>query len=1148
MSSNHCFFAGYCDEVVCDCESVWMRLSEIKNVDSAKGCFPEANTILKVMFLKSDLFFQHSFDLNTTFVCQAHYKMLLQPSYVRGKSVCDVCEYLRKDKSKNKGSLRNITIAQSITLFEVFRVKHSYGKLICRQCRDEVVKKQQLGKIDLHIDAFACVLDSESFCCKKNKDPDYQPFFDSQVVDGEDENEKVKEQREVLNKLLDVFRSRKRILCTESYKSLSHRVKLRYINMTKFLLTSITSFIAKGDGKMLMHDSCKGLISDDSNLKLDGNFCQVLTGISEAYNIAESWQSRREILSIVAPKVSLKTLQLFLPGLTEFRYSAARFHATKYGIGSKIEEKVACVQRFSDCQIAHFVDFIISPHVCVDLPFGEKTLKLSSGTELYVPNTIRNMGLIRIIEQYLLYCKEMYVDFEPLSKSSLFTILDVCKASTRKSLQGIDYFAADASEAFEGIKKMIEEHLYSSNDSNRLVENLKRARLYLKTDYKVHVTRSSSIADHCCSYALSDSTKKCFVADCDHEHNETCLECVNMTSTLDEVEYALKNLEIQNESLDRLLNKFRLYRTSIEAWKAHLLRCFNQDLCRENILDNLKNDEIYINLDWAMKFLPLKSREPQSDFFGKRGISWHISVVMKNRTKLGETTDFFNGASKFSTEDQQIDEKDVVDEGEEIDDDGSFVVEVKNKHFEYRVFVHVFDECSQDSEVVQGILKDVLKRVKYSNPEVTKAFLRSDNAGCYHSANTILSGVQLSNLTGIKIKRIDFSDPQGGKGACDRYAAVIKSNVRRYLNENHDVTNASEFVVACHSYKGVKGVLALNCKIENEEEVYKHKKRTINLITQYNNFEYKTDGLLVYRSWNIGTGLLLYWSKLGIDIQILDIVSDKNEFHVHDWVYTEERYECEKMDVNDCDTSENEEFSNKISQNKLYACDVEEGCTAEFVKYGNLINHILLGKHCRSIERASLKDTAMSMYFCKLEQVGNRHMISVDLSRKETNTVEKTSLSKGWALPVRKLNKGFSLKQREYLEAKFNEGVVGIRHWKPKDVVADMENLRIDNKFYFSATEILNENQIRSFFSRMKQEKHVNVREVAATTPMEIDDSVVDDLSKTDNQNNDDLDSDLEGWQDLRDIEVAIEETVAIANSILHAKNALTTSGVNKNM
>jgi hypothetical protein len=30
-----------------------------------------------------------------------------------------------------------------------------------------------------------------------------------------------------------------------------------------------------------------------------------------------------------------------------------------------------------------------------------------------------------------------------------------------------------------------------------------------------------------------------------------------------------------------------------------------------------------------MKFIPRKYRESQADWFGKRGLSWHISVVMK---------------------------------------------------------------------------------------------------------------------------------------------------------------------------------------------------------------------------------------------------------------------------------------------------------------------------------------------------------------------------------------------------------------------------------------------------------------------------------------------------------------------------------------
>ena len=222
-----------------------------------------------------------------------------------------------------------------------------------------------------------------------------------------------------------------------------------------------------------------------------------MSATSEAYTSAESWQSKREILSIVAPKISFHLLQIFIPGLIDYRYYTARLHAGGHGAGSRVETTTKIVKRFDDCQIGHFVDFVVSSHVCTDLPFGKNVLKLSSGIEFFVPNTIRNVGATRIVDQYLTYCEETCKDFEPVSKNSLFTIRDTCKASTRKSLQGVNYFTAEAGEAFNGIIKMIEDRDAISSESKRLIDNLKRARFYLKPDYKVHVTRSSNIADHC---------------------------------------------------------------------------------------------------------------------------------------------------------------------------------------------------------------------------------------------------------------------------------------------------------------------------------------------------------------------------------------------------------------------------------------------------------------------------------------------------------------------------------------------------------------------------------------------------------------------------------------------------------------------------
>ena len=142
--------------------------------------------------------------------------------------------------------------------------------------------------------------------------------------------------------------------------------------------------------------------------------------------------------------------------------------------------------------------------------------------------------------------------------------------------------------------------------------------------------------------------------------------------------------------------------------------------------------------------------------------------------------------------------------------------EKRQKTYKYKVFVEVFDEYAQDSDTVLAIRSDILSRINISDPQITKALLRSDKAGCYHSANTLVLSKQISEKTDIKIKKFDFCHLQSGKEPCDRYAAVVKSHVHRYWNENLNVTNATEFVEACHSVKGVRRVLAVDWEIKNK--------------------------------------------------------------------------------------------------------------------------------------------------------------------------------------------------------------------------------------------------------------------------------------------------------------------------------------------
>ena len=155
----------------------------------------------------------------------------------------------------------------------------------------------------------------------------------------------------------------------------------------------------------------------------------------------------------------------------------------------------------------------------------------------------------------------------------------------------------------------------------------------------------------------------------------------------------------------------------INSWKSRLLRSTNQDESRLDVIDELDETSVLLVLDWAMKYLPKKFRESQTDWFGKRGLPWHISVAMRKGN------------------------------------DGKI---------EMMTFVHLFVICNQDSSAVLAILNDVFRRLTDVMPHLQSIYLRQDNAGCYHCALTLVTASKVAELNNLFLRKMDFSDPQGG--------------------------------------------------------------------------------------------------------------------------------------------------------------------------------------------------------------------------------------------------------------------------------------------------------------------------------------------------------------------------------------------------
>ena len=75
---------------------------------------------------------------------------------------------------------------------------------------------------------------------------------------------------------------------------------------------------------------------------------------------------------------------------------------------------------------------------------------------------------------------------------------------------------------------------------------------------------------------------------------------------------------------------------------------------------------------------------------------------------------------------------------------------------QWQGFIHIIESCNQESSSLVKIMQDVLSTIKLDNKEVSGAYLRQDNAGCYHSFSTILSCPVISVSTGVRYTVLSF--------------------------------------------------------------------------------------------------------------------------------------------------------------------------------------------------------------------------------------------------------------------------------------------------------------------------------------------------------------------------------------------------------
>ena len=274
-----------------------------------------------------------------------------------------------------------------------------------------------------------------------------------------------------------------------------------------------------------------------------------------------------------------------------------------------------------------------------------------------------------------------------------------------------------------------------------------------------------------------------------------------------------------------------------------------------------------------MKFTAIKYREKLTEWFGKRGINWHVSSVV----------------TRSSSNDLEV-----------------------------VSYVHLINSCRQDWYAVLSIIEHLLALIKAHNSSIRKAYIRSDEAGCYHNNMLVSSLCDLGNRQGIKIVRYDHSEPQSGKDVCDRILCPLKASIKRYCNEGHDIVTAQDMHTALKE-RPVKGTTATVCAIEEQNKTLE-----INMIKNYSklhNFKFTTNGLRVWKAFDIGPGKLL---------SLKDIVICPQEA-------TELKEEFESFPTN-ARTFGSKKMA-EVGTEKKYECP-DPSCTEEFERHSELELHL----------------------------------------------------------------------------------------------------------------------------------------------------------------------------------------------------------------
>jgi hypothetical protein len=604
------------------------------------------------------------------------------------------------------------------------------------------------------------------------------------------------------NKLNHGGRPRKKF--SEGSVSTRRRIKSKAKSLLSELVGKYDE-ISKGEGRELFEDVCdKVPISSTTDKKL----LEVVHGIAKAYTKEPPGPAgKTRILSTVANAFSNKELQAKF-NCTDYEITQARRQATEYGPGVTPPKKNKFVTKYRiPLEDLEFVlNFIHHPDNAV--PSSHRMASCDGKNSSWISDLVGGGklpvlwlkdGKHHLYDKYKEECCRR--GSRPISRTKFLEglnagnfkemvemagLCNICDEVGARNFESLDALLSSLDEEIklhkpkpsliaetpevdcgrgivsqvvtmvdlsnhEDDKQQIDPLPYDSpilmvevepglSDlplTQALRKRLKGFRGHLLSEFQQSLSSTSNTPCHCMTWLL-EAEPKC------KDHEEICNKCFERYLLFEDIQECVYHSNLPKERkvhykelLDGIELKSRMY-------IAHLVRGKYQKQEFLKAIRELRSGQTIAVCDYMMKLLLQKFREPQKDWYAKKGVSVHGCMF------------FFRSEDSSEIE---IEIHDLFSNG----------------------------DCTQNWFFTASAFEASFTNFQARHPNIHTVSIWSDNGPHYHNTSLMLWLMRLPEFCPLTVDKYSFFEAQKGKTALDAHFATFKFVLRAWMKRGNDI-------------------------------------------------------------------------------------------------------------------------------------------------------------------------------------------------------------------------------------------------------------------------------------------------------------------------------------------------------------------------